>query len=142
MSWHDWYHMLLFFHVLAAFLTVTGLSFYWAVLAATGWGAGLSSPLLRLSKVADILWGVGSVTVLLLGIWLAIYVKGYEVWDGWVLAAIVLWAIAGGVGGRVGGAYRSLRGGAADAAPSVALHTIMAVAILALLLDMIYKPGA
>lgn len=142
MSWHDWYHMLLFFHVLAAFITVTGLGFYWAVLAATGWGAGLQSPLLRLSVLADALWTLGSVAVLLLGIWLAIYVKGYEVWDGWVIAAIVLWAIAGGVGGKVGGAYRSMRRGAANAAPSVGLHAIMAVAILALLLDMIYKPGA
>ena len=67
--------------------------------------------------LADALWTLGSVAVLLLGIWLAIYVKGYEVWDGWVIAAIVLWAIAGGVGGKVGGAYRSMRRGAAYAAP-------------------------
>jgi hypothetical protein len=34
------------------------------------------------------------------GIWLAISLDAYHPWDGWIIAAIVLWAVAGGTGAR------------------------------------------
>ena len=39
--------------------------------------------------------------MLLLGIWLALEVDSYELWDGWIIAAIVLWLIASAAGGRL-----------------------------------------
>jgi hypothetical protein len=42
---------------------------------------------------------------ILLGIWLAFALDGYAIWDGWIIAAIVLWAIAGEIGQRTGAAY-------------------------------------
>jgi hypothetical protein len=39
------------------------------------------------------------------GIWLALERKEYSIWDGWVLVAIVLWAVAMGLGGMGGKEY-------------------------------------
>ena len=79
--------------------------------------------------------------MLIFGIWLAIYVKGYEVWDGWVLGAIVLWAIASYAGTTLGRSYEAFREGNGTA-PPLALHLILSGAILLLLIDMLWKPGA
>ncbi|MBA3433006.1 MAG: hypothetical protein H0U08_02815, partial [Actinobacteria bacterium] len=38
--------------------------------------------------------GVGVTGTIVLGIWLAISRDEYQVWDGWVIAAIVLWVLA------------------------------------------------
>ena len=48
---------------------------------------------------------VGSLGTIVFGVWLAISLDAYQVWDGWVLAAIVLWAIAVEVGRRGGTGY-------------------------------------
>ena len=37
--------------------------------------------------------GIGPGGTIILGIWLAFSVGGYEIWDGWIIAAIVLWLI-------------------------------------------------
>src|SRR5207248_252007 len=58
--------------------------------------------LLRLiSRVAVPLLGIGSALTLVLGIWL-VHHAGYSYGTFWVWAAIVLWAIAGALGGRSG----------------------------------------
>ena len=62
--------------------------------------------------VANFLWAVGGLGTLVFGIWLAIYVDGYEVWDGWIITAIVLWAIATELGRRAQLAYTALAGAA------------------------------
>jgi hypothetical protein len=79
----------------------------------------------------------------------AIDLDGYEVWDGWILAAIVLWAIAAGAGIRLGMGYQEAldrsRGEGALAVStdrSALLYGVMTVAVAALLVVMIYKPGA
>ena len=46
--------------------------------------------------------GAGSLLVLLFGLWLAFDKDGYHIWDPWIMAAIVLWAIATGAGQRSG----------------------------------------
>ena len=48
---------------------------------------------------------VGALGTIVFGVWLAISRDAYQVWDGWVIAAIVLWAIGGGVGARAGEEY-------------------------------------
>jgi hypothetical protein len=133
------YDALLVLHLFAAFATVMGLGLFVAMFVTTG--AGTGSPLLRLSRVAEVLWAIGSLGVLVFGIWLAIHVDGYEVWDIWVIAAILLWAVAGAASGPVTRGYRTLRAGSGEPAP-LALHATMVLAVLLLLIDMIWKPGA
>ena len=65
--------------------------------------------LFRISKVGDVLIAVGSIGVLVFGIWLAIDGDGYEVWDGWVIAALVLWFVMGAFGSRTGKIYNVAR---------------------------------
>ena len=128
MSLYDW---LLCLHVVAAFMLVAGLSSY-GVLAVGGKAARRV-----LAPPAAALWNVGGLGVLVLGIWLALEVDGYELWDGWIIAAIVLWLVASGAGGRL---ERGVREGALDGAGM--LLAAMAIATTLLLVDMIFKPGA
>jgi len=125
------YEWLLFLHVLAAFLLVAGLTAC-GVLVLGGDAArrALSAPALAL-------WNVGGLGVLALGIWLALEVDSYELWDGWIIAAIVLWLVASGAGGQL---QRAIREGTFDRA-GVQL-AVMSLATLALLIDMVFKPGA
>jgi uncharacterized membrane protein len=120
------YEWLLFLHVLAAFSLVAGLTAY-GVLVLGGDAA----------RRALALWNVGGLGVLVLGIWLALEVDSYELWDGWIIAAFVLWLVASGAGGRLA---RMLREGGPDKA-RVQL-AVMSLATLALLIDMVFKPGA
>ena len=48
---------------------------------------------------------VGSLGAIIFGVWLAISLDFVQVWDGWVIAAIVLWAIATETGRRSGVEY-------------------------------------
>ena len=79
---YDW---LLFLHVLAAFLLVATV----VIFSAFALGAAADS---RVLAVGNVLWGVGGLGTLVFGIWLAIYLDGYDLLDGWILAALVLWA--------------------------------------------------
>lgn len=130
MSLYEW---LLFLHVGAAFLLVAGLSAYGVLVL----GGGSDAARRALAQPALALWNAGGLGVLVLGIWLALEVDSYELWDAWIIAAIVLWLIASGAGGRLSAV---LREGAPDRA-GVRL-AVMSVATLALLVDMIFKPGA
>jgi len=155
---YDW---LLFLHVLAAVALVAALVLY-TFLIAVSWNLDVPSHVVRvfrLTRTGDVLVGVGSIGVLVFGIWLAIEVDGYELWDGWILAAIVLWIVLGAVGSLTGKAYNAVRDrarvlAAEGDAPSselnamlrssrgLMLHSVAVVVTLALLVDMIYKPGA
>ena len=140
---YDW---LLFLHLVAAFMSVAAVVLFGALLVSTSGARGEAMPLLRLSRVADLLWNVGGLSVLVFGIWLAIDVDGYDLLDGWIVAAVVLWLIASGAGSMVAARYREALD-AGDHAPlragrSVLMHVVMAAAVLALLVDMILKPGA
>lgn len=148
---YDW---LLFLHVSCAFAMVAGELLFATVFIARarleGWATAAS--LSRLSNLGEVTVTIGSIGVLVLGIWLAIYVDGYELWDGWIVAAIVLWAIYGAAGTRSRRVISRARDGAAElsaadsntsAVPRVlALRVLIFAAILLLLLDMIFKPGA
>jgi hypothetical protein len=131
---YDW---LLFLHVLFAFLLVAGVVSY-GVLVLSGGGEGVRG---ALAAPALALWNAGGLGVLVLGVWLALYIDGYELWDGWILAALVLWIVASAAGGRLA---RSVQEGtaASGADPARLLLAVMAVATTLLLIDMIFKPGA
>jgi uncharacterized membrane protein len=147
---YDW---LLFLHVLAAFAAVAAVVLLSAILAASWRSAGVvdAAPFLRLSRLGSRLWDVGGVGTLIFGIWLAVYVEGYELWDGWIVAAFVLWVIAAAAGTRVGAGFRRAfgadagnreLGGSIRSQRALVVHTVMALAVTALLIVMIYKPGA
>ena len=126
---YDW---LLFLHVLAAFsLMVTVVVF-------SAFSLGVA-PDSRIVAVANVLWAVGGIGTLVFGVWLAIYVDGYEVWDGWVIAALVLWAGATELGRRAQEGFASEHRGVARAEM---WHWLRSLVVLALLVVMIYKPGA
>ena len=131
------YHALLFFHVLAGFFLVSGVVVYSAF--------ALGSPVNRATRlVAESLWGIGALGTIVLGIWLALNRPEYDLLDGWVIAALVLWVLAMGSGAQ---ASRGMQAEGQDAAIAVDRRTLFAhwmrvVYVVLLLLVMVWKPGA
>jgi cytochrome bd-type quinol oxidase subunit 2 len=134
---YDW---LLFLHVAAAFVLVSALVLLGAVVLGTrDDGAGRAGALARLSPVALLLWDVGGLTVLVFGIWLALNVDQYELWDPWIVLAILLWLVAAACGGNL----RRLFAEAVGAPPRAPLiYGVMTAATALLLVVMVFKPGA
>ena len=124
---YDW---LLFLHVLAAFLLVVTVVMYSAVALGSTLGG-------RATFVADRCWDVGGLGTLALGIWLALYLDQYEIWDGWIIGAIVLWLVATGLGENV---RKRLAEG--ETAAVNTMHWLRTLTIVGLLVLMIWKPGA
>ena len=159
MSLDQW---ILALHVLSAFAYAAGIVLFW-VLIVTVRRIDTPEGTIRIApaaKVGTASVGIGGVGTLLFGLWLAFSVGDYDIWDGWIIAAIVLWAIAGGLGGRTGKEYNAgmekaqeLQA-AGQAGPSselfalnrtqrgLVLHLIVTVVFVLILVDMIWKPGA
>jgi uncharacterized membrane protein len=158
-SFDDW---MLALHVLSAFSLVAGLVFFWILIVAvrrtdTPDGTIRMGPLAVLANAAV---GLGAGGTIILGVWLAFSVGGYDIWDGWIIAALVLWVIATGVGQRAGEAYvRGVKKAqelqtAGQTGPNaellalnrtsrgVVLQLLSSAAVLLILIDMIWKPGA
>ena len=129
MSRYEW---LLFLHLIGAFAAMGSVVVFSVLLLGGDRVAGQ-----QLTFLGRRLWDVGGLLTLLFGIWLALDVDGYGLLDGWILAAFVLWAIAAGTGIRLGEAYSA--GTGERARP---LYAMMTIAVVALLVVMIYKPGA
>jgi uncharacterized membrane protein len=149
-------------HVLSAFAYVAGMIVFWVLVVAvrqtdTPEGTIRMEPVVRVGNAAV---GVGAGGTIVLGIWLAFSVGGYDIWDAWIIAALVLWLIAAEFGRRTGAAYmqgmtkaKELRAAGQDG-PSPELlalnrtsnglvfHTLGSVVVLLILIDMIWKPGA
>jgi uncharacterized membrane protein len=131
------YDALLFIHVLAAFFLAVGVVIYSAFV--------LGGPVNRPTRlVAEILWGVGGFGTLVFGIWLALNRPEYEIWDGWIIAALVLWVLATGSGAQ---ASRGVHPVGDDSAVAVDrrtqfAHWMRVLYVVALLVVMVWKPGA
>ena len=126
------YDALLFLHVLAAFaLMVTAVTYSAVALGAATGGRAIA--------VANGLWDVGLLGTVVFGIWLALDVDGYEIWDGWILGALVLWALATEAGRRAKEELTPSEGGAGSA---TLMHWLRTVGVIGLLVLMIWKPGA
>jgi len=138
----DLYDWLLFLHVLSAFLLVGALTALWALVLGTRPAAPVLSAdsAMRFGGVAGRLVGAGMGGVLVFGIWLAIDVDGYELWDGWILASLVLWAVGGWAGGQAGRAFE--RDPVGERRAGMRFQTAYSVVILVMLALMIWKPGA
>ena len=89
--------------------------------------------------VADRCWDVGGLGTLVLGVWLALYLDQYEIWDGWIIGAIVLWLVATGLGDS---ARRQLADAEAVGSRVALMHWLRTVAVIGLLVLMVWKPGA
>jgi hypothetical protein len=134
-SLDDWIRAL---HILSAFALVGALTVFWfgyLLLRADGVASGALG---RLFKVGTIAIAIGLTGTLVFGVWLSISLDGYEPWDGWVIAAFVLWLIAGGTGDRAGRLSRQ-PGGIQQA---LVLHAVSSLVVVLILIDMIWKPGA
>ena len=159
MSFDDW---LLALHVLSAFALVAGMVTFWVIILAarrtdTAEGTLRAAPLVLVASAST---GVGSTGAVIFGVWLAFSLRGYDIWDGWILAALVLWAIAMALGGRTNAEFKpaterakQLRStGVSSGDPELLalnrtsrglwLHTAASLVILLILIDMIWKPGA
>jgi uncharacterized membrane protein len=129
----DW---ILALHLLSAFALVAGMILFWVLFVPSAGPAG-DATLAALSRVGSVAVIVGSVGTLVFGVWLAISLDAYQLWDGWVIAALVLWAISAETGRRAGEAAA-----AEERQRSLVFHAVSSLAILLLLIDMIWKPGA
>ena len=131
------YHALLFIHVLAAFFLASAAVVYSAFV--------LGGPVNRTTRlIAEILWGVGGLGTLAFGIWLAFNRPQYEIYDGWIIAALVLWVLATGSGAQ---ASRGVQPAGDDSALEIDRRTVIAhwmriFWFTALLIVMVWKPGA
>src|SRR5215475_13011280 len=104
MSFDDW---ALALHVLSAFAYVAGMVLFWILIVAV---RRIETPedTIRMEpivKVGNAAVGIGAVGTIVLGIFLAFRLDSYAIWDGWIIAALVLWAVSGALGQRTGAAY-------------------------------------
>ncbi|MDQ3742178.1 MAG: hypothetical protein M3389_14650 [Actinomycetota bacterium] len=114
--------LVLFLHVLAAFMLMATVVLSGAVVL------GAAAPE-RTVRLANVLWDVGGIGTLVFGVWLALDLDAYSLLDGWILAALVLWAAATELGRRARAELRPW-------------HWLRAVVVVLLLADMVWKPGA
>jgi hypothetical protein len=145
-------------HLIAAFAVASSLVLF-SILVFTGRRARTledTRTLFRVAPVGNALITGGVVLVVVFGVILALDSDRFELWDGWVIAAIVLVAAFGGIGQRSGAYYMDVQklaeapGGGNESevlarlrAPTGAtLHYVTVVIFLLIVLDMIYKPGA
>ena len=159
MSFDDWIRSL---HVLSAFALVGAMVLFWILVVAMRNIDTVTETLAygRVAKVgnAAVIGGVGGTIVF--GVWLAIALDAYQLWDGWIIAAIVLWAVASGTGFRAGAEYtkpltraEELQASGQAGQPGelralnrspagLRMHVVSSLAVLLVLVDMIWKPGA
>ena len=158
MSLNDW---ILSLHLLTAFAYVGAEVVFNAMIVAL-WRTDSTrrvASFMTVSRIATVLVMVGSLGVLVFGVWLSITKDPYDPWDLWIVASLVLWAIAGWLGSQVGNGYGSASLEAVkqaeagiDKTPALAetfgpsrifwLHVLSNVAILLIVVLMIWKPGA
>jgi uncharacterized membrane protein len=154
------YAWMLALHLLAAFSVAAALVLFSVLVVSGRRTASLEQTrlLFRVAPIGAPLIGAGLVFALILGVILAIDggPENFELWDGWVIAGIVLWALLGAIGGRTGAYYTAVQkvadGGGEGAEQEVLaklraptgplLHVATLAVFVLLLLDMIFKPGA
>jgi hypothetical protein len=153
-SVYDW---MLALHLLAVFAVSSALVLY-SVLVVSGRRMTTleqARTLFRVAPVGGPLIGAGMGLALVFGIVLALKSSDFEIWNGWIVAGIVLWALLGEVGRRTGAYYTDVQklaetGAGAEqevlarlrAAKGALLQVATVALFVLLLLDMLFKPGA
>jgi uncharacterized membrane protein len=149
-------------HVLSAFAWVAGMVVFWVLVVAirrvdTAEETIRMQPVVRVGNAAV---GIGMGGTILLGLWLAFSVGDYELWDGWIIAALALWVVSAALGQRTGAAYtqgankaRELERAGEDGpnpellalnrtSSGVVFQSLWSLVVFLILVDMIWKPGA
>lgn len=130
------YDTLLALHLISAaisFITVVMFS-AWAV------GAPITRGGFALSDAA---WNLSGAGLLIFGVWLALYVDGYELWDGWILAAFALFAAVSVFGAQARTqVLGQLDAEAATEGQVTVWHWLRTLALVGILVLMVWKPGA
>jgi hypothetical protein len=158
-SFEDWIFAL---HLLTAATLVGSLVMSWIVIVALR-SADTPDATLSLNRVAIVATAAivaGLLGSIAFGIWLAILRDAFQLWDGWVIAAIVLWAIATVALIRSFAEYAKPAGKARALVTSgqtgpnteltalnrtstgLLLRALASTAVLLIVIDMIWKPGA
>jgi uncharacterized membrane protein len=158
-SFEDWIFAL---HVVSAALLVGSLVMSWIVVVALR-SADTANETLSLNRVAMVgtaLTLVGLVGAIGFGIWLVLLRDRFQLWDGWVIAALVLWSVAavallrsfvefGKAPARARALVASGQTARSDelaalnrSATGLVLRTVASAAIVLIVVDMIWKPGA
>ena len=147
---------MLAFHLLSAFAIAAALVLF-SVMVYSGRRMTTIEEtrlLFRVGPLGGVLIAAGIGLTLVFGVILAVHSNTFNIWDGWVVAGIVLWAAFAAVGQRTGKYYTDVQklvekeGTEAEAlarlrAPTGALLHLATVGLFVLiLLDMIFKPGA
>jgi uncharacterized membrane protein len=154
------YQWLLMLHVTAAFLFVGGsvAAGILNTMAIRSERPSETAYLLKSIRMTLPVIGLGSITALLLGIWLW-HEAGYGIDAWWIWAALVLWVLANALGGRGGRHQEKARELAEKLAAEgdtstaevkalltdrqgLALSYLAGLATLLILILMIWKPGA
>ncbi len=158
MSLDDW---ILALHLISAAALIGALTMFSVMIAAL-WRTESPSAVasfMPLGLVGNVLVTIGTLGTIVFGVWLAISVDAYEVWDGWVISAIVLWLVMGALGKQTGDGYRAnaefaaqISSSGSPRSPELAarmgasrafwFHVATCVVVVLILLDMIWKPGA
>jgi hypothetical protein len=154
-SFYDW---MLALHLIAAFAVASSLVLFSALVYSGRRMTTLEQtrPLFRLAPTGNVLIVAGIGLVVVFGVILALDSDTFEIWDGWIIAGIILWALLGGVGQRTGAYYTSIQKlaeqpdggneaevlGLLKASKGALLHLATVAIFLLILLDMIFKPGA
>jgi uncharacterized membrane protein len=158
MDLNDW---ILALHLISAASLVGALTVFSVMIAAL-WRTedpSAVTSLMPLGLVGNVLVTLGALGTIVFGVWLAISLDAYQVWDGWVIAAIVLWVLTTAVGKQTGDGYRAnaemaaqLVSSGSPRSPELAarmgatrsfwFHVAACVLVILILLDMIWKPGA
>jgi hypothetical protein len=159
MSYVDWIFAL---HLLTAATLVGGFVMSWIVVVAlrTVNAPDETLSLNRVAMVGRVVIVIGLVGTIALGIWTATLRPELRPWHGWAIAAIVLWAIAAAAvllsfveyakpaqkarallsSGETG---PNAELAALNRAPTgLLLRGLSSVAVVLIVIDMIYKPGA
>jgi hypothetical protein len=159
MTFEDWMFAI---HLLFAATLVGSLVMSWIVVVSMR-TADTPTATLNLHRVGMVAAGasvVGLAGVITAGIWLAILRVDFHPWDGWVIAAIVLWSIATAALLRSFVEYAKpiekaealvASGQAGSSAELTALNrtstglvlrVVASAAIVIIVVDMLWKPGA
>jgi hypothetical protein len=151
----SFYSWMLALHLLAAFAAASALVLFSVLVFSGRRMTSLEETrlLFRVGAIGGPLVGAGMGLALVFGIILALKSSEFEIWNGWIIAGFVLWALAGAAGGRTGTYYTSVQkladqGNEAEVlarlrAPTGALlHFATLALFVLLLLDMVFKPGA
>ena len=152
---NDW---ILAFHLWSAFALVASMVLFWVLVVASRTLTDVDQRIAYgdIGGVGSKVIGVGFAGTIVFGIWLAFSKDGFAIWDGWIIAAIILWVIGAATGGRAGAEYqktleraRELKASGQAAQPGdfrsssgELMLAISSLAVVLIVIDMIWKPGA